>query len=342
MRFSEYISAVDTHTEGDPTRIIIGGIQNIRGKNIQEKLHFFENNLDHLRKALMAEPRGHKEMYGCVLTGSTIEEADYGTILMDNSGYMSMCGHATIGICTALAELGMVETKEPFTRITLETPGGLVEAKVAMNNGKAESVCYISVPAYADYTDADLVVSGIGRLKVDVAYGGNYFIFFSADEIDLQVDSQNINKIVETGQRIKQAAIKEFPVQHPELNRNNFINVATILAKPTNPKAIYRNVHVLGSLLPNSLGGTGARSPGGTGLGALMAVLHAKGKLGLNQEVWLESITEGLFKGQLLAETKIGEKKGVIPEITGSAYITGFHQFVIDQEDRLKEGFLIQ
>jgi proline racemase len=211
-----------------------------------------------------------------------------------------------------------------------------------MKDGKGESVCYKGVPAYADYTDADLAVPGLGTIKVDVAYGGNYFIFFSAEEVDLRVSFQNIKKIVETGQRIKQAANEQFVVQHPELKRNNLINVATILAKPNNSKAIYRNVHVLGSLLTHSLGGTGARSPGGTGMGALMAVLHAKGELGLNQEIWVESITEGLFKGQLLAETNVMDRKGVIPEITGSAYITGFHQFIIDQEDRLKDGFLIQ
>lgn len=342
MRFSQSIEAVDTHTDGDPTRIIISGIGNIKGKNILEKLHFFEKNLDHIRKALMAEPRGHKEMYGCVLTGPTIEEADYGVIIMDNSGYLSMCGHATIGICTALAELGMVETTEPFTRIVLETPGGLVEANVAMKAGRGESVCYKSVPAYADFTDADLVIPGLGKLKVDIAYGGNYFVFFSAEEVNLQVNPQNIGKIIETGQRVKEAAIKQFPVQHPELQRNNLISVATILAKPTNPKAIYKNVHVLGSLLTHSLGGTGARSPGGTGTSALMAVLYAKGKLGLNQEIWVESITDGLFKGRLLGETRVGNKKGVIPEITGSAYITGFHQFILDQEDRLRDGFLIQ
>ena len=197
MRFSQSIVAVDTHTEGDPTRIIISGIGNIKGKNILEKLHFFEKNLDHIRKALMAEPRGHKEMYGCVLTGPTIKEADYGAIMMDNSGYLSMCGHATIGICTALAELGMVETKEPFTRIVLETPGGIVEANVAMKAGRGESVCYKGVPAYADYTDADLVIPGLGKLKVDVAYGGNYFVFFSAEEVNLQVNPQNIRKIIE-------------------------------------------------------------------------------------------------------------------------------------------------
>jgi len=342
MHFSQLITTVDTHTDGDPTRIVTGGIKNIRGGSILEKLHFFEKNMDHLRKAIMAEPRGHKEMYGCVLTNPSVEEADYGVIIIDNSGYMSMCGHATIGICTALAELGMVDTKEPLTRIVLETPGGLVEASVTMRSGRAENVCYKNVPAYVDYINTDLIVQGLGKLKVDVAYGGNYFAFFSADEVKLQVNPQSIQSLIEVGQRVKEAANKQLPVQHPELQRNNSIGVATVLAKSTNPKALYKNVHILGEVLPHSLGGTGARSSGGTGTSALMAALYAKGQLKLNQEIWVESITEGLFKGQLLGETKVGNKKGVIPEITGSAYITGFHQFVIDLEDRLKDGFLIQ
>lgn len=245
-----------------------------------------------------------------------------------------MCGHATIGICTALAELGMVDTKERLTRIVLETPGGLVEASVTMRSGRAENVCYKSVSAYVDYINTDLIVHGLGKLKVDVAYGGNYFVFFSADEVKLQVIPQSIQSLIEVGQRVKEAADKQLPVQHPELQRNNSIGVATVLANPTNPKALYKNVHILGAVLPHSLGGTGTS--------ALMAVLYAKGQIKLNQEIWVESITEGLFKGQLLGETKVGNKKGVIPEITGSAYITGFHQFVIDPEDRLKDGFLIQ
>ncbi len=337
MRFSHWISTVDTHTEGEPTRIITGGIGQIPGRNMVEKVNYFKRNLDHVRTALMAEPRGHKDMYGCLLTEPCQNEADYGIIFMDNDkeGYQSMCGHGIIGISTALAELGMVRTQEPLTRIVLEPPGGLVEANVTVKNGRAESVSFRNVPAFVDYLDGDLDVPGLGKLKVDVAYGGNYFIFFSAEKINLEVHPKNIERVIDAGMRVMKAANQQLPVQHPELDRNNSINIATVLTKPKNPRATYKNVHIFSTRQFD-------HSPGGTGTSARMAVLHAKGQLGLNEEVWAESITGGLFKGRLLEETKAGDKKAVVPEITGCAYITGFHQFVIDQNDRLKDGFLIQ
>jgi proline racemase len=300
-----------------------------------EKMRYLRGSFDNVRTALMSEPRGHKDMYGCLLTKPTTEQADYGVIFMDNTGYMSMCGHATIGVCSALAELGMVNTQEPLTRIVLETPAGLVEADVTIKRGRAESVSFRNVPAYAEYLDTDLDVPDLGKLKVDVGYGGNYFVFLSAEQINLEVHPKNIEKMIDAGLRVMHAANQQLPVKHPEIELNNYINIATILAKARNPKAAYLNVHVFGLRQFD-------RSPGGTGTCASMAVLYAKDQLRLNEELWVESITGGLFRGRLLEETHVGKKKGLVPEITGSAYITGFHQFAIDEKDRLKDGFLIQ
>jgi proline racemase len=252
-------------------------------------------------------------MFGCLLTPPTAEEAHYGIIFMDSGGYMSMCGMATIGVATALAELGMVKAQEPFTRIVLESPSGLVEARVSWKDGRAENVSFRNVPAYAEYLDVDLDVPGLARLKVDVAYGGNYFVFFSAEEIPLEVSPKNIEKIVDAGMRVREVANQKLPVQHPELKQINSIYVATILGKPKNPKASYKNIHMFS-------GRQYGRSSGGTGISARMAALYDKGQLGLMEEIWVESITGGLFGGRLLEETKVGGKKAVVPEITGSAY----------------------
>lgn len=335
MRFSHWINTVDTHTEGEPTRIITGGVVPIPGKSMAEKVLFFKENLDPVRTALMTEPRGHKNMFGCLLTEPTNKQADYGVIFMDSAGYMSMCGHATIGVATALSELGMVRVEEPSTRIKLESPSGLIEATVAFKGGRAGSVSFRNVPAYAEYLDADLDVPGLGRLKVDVGFGGNYFVFFSADDVGMEIHPRNIEKIIDAGMRVKEAANSVLPVQHPLIKGLNSIYVATIVGKPKNSVADYRNVHIFSSRQFD-------HSPGGTGTSARMAVLHAKGKLGLKEEIHAESITGGLFKGRLLEETRAGNKTAVIPEITGKAYVTGFHQFVIDEEDHLKDGFLIQ
>jgi proline racemase/trans-L-3-hydroxyproline dehydratase len=334
MRFSRFISTVDTHTEGEPTRIITGGIQCIPGQTMVQKMEYFKSNLDHIRTALMAEPRGHKDMFGCLLTEPVSEKVDYGLVFMDNEQYMSGCGHATIGISTALAELGMVDVQEPITRMVLEPPSGLIEVEVKMDNGRAESVTFKNVPAFVEYVDEEIDVPGLGKIKVNVAFGGNYFVFFRAQDANLEVNPKNIEKVIDTCLDVKTAANQQLNVQHPTLPHNNHINIATVLTQPNNPDADYLCVHVFSTRQFD-------HSPGGTGTSAWMAVLFSKNQIELKEYVRAESITGGIFTGRLLEETLFEGKQAVIPEITGSAYITGFHQFVIDDQDRIKNGFLI-
>ena len=162
MHASRWITTVDTHTEGEPTRIVTGGIAHLAGSSLTEKLSYFRHHMDHLRTALVAEPRGHKDMYGCVLTQPVAPDAAWGVLFMDNGGYMSMCGHATVGVSTALVELGMVQVEEPRTRFRLETPAGLVESIVSVKEGRAECVSFRNVPAYAECLDVSLTVPGVG------------------------------------------------------------------------------------------------------------------------------------------------------------------------------------
>lgn len=334
MKDPEHINTIDTHTEGQPTRIITSLKGEIKGENLVEKMNFFKDNFDHVRTALMAEPRGHKDMYGCLLTEPISKESDYGIIFMDNLGYMSMCGHGIIGVATALTEQNMVKTEEPITHFGLDTPAGFVKVNVTMKNGQAESVSFTNVPAFVEYLDVDLEVLDLGKLKVDVVFGGNYFVFYAADEVGLEIIPQNIEEIIDITMKIKEVANQKFPVQHPELKHNNSINIGSIIGKPKNPKANYLNVHVWGNRQFD-------RSPGGTGTCARMAALNAKGQLDVNEEIWVESLTGGLFKGRILGLTNLGNKNAIIPEITGSAHITGLHQFVINPNDTLRKGFLI-
>lgn len=334
MEIQEYINTIDTHTEGQPTRIITSLKSKIQGKNLVDKMNFFKKNFDYIRTALMAEPRGHKDMYGCILTEPVSKESDYGIIFMDNLGYMSMCGHGVIGVATALTEQKLVGIEEPITRIGLDTPAGLVEVNVTMKNGHAESVRFMNVPAFIEYLDVDLEVQDLGKLKVDVVFGGNYFVFYSADEVGLEITPQNIEEIIDIAMKVMKSANQQLPVQHPELKHHNKINISTIIGKPKNPKANYLNVHVWGTRQFD-------RSPGGTATCARMAALHAKGQLDVNEEIWVESLTGGLFKGRILELTKVGTKNAIIPEVTGTAHITGLHQFVIEPDDSLKRGFLI-
>ena len=332
MQTSRWITTVDTHTDGEPTRIITGGLAPLRGAKMLERLDDFRERMDHIRTALITEPRGHQDMYGCVLTHPIAPQAAHGVFYMDNAGYMTMCGHATVGVSTALAELGMVPVEEPLTRFVLETPAGLVESSVRMKHGRAESVSFRNVPAYAESLDVELSVPGIGPVTVDIAYGGNWFAFFDAEEVGLELSLANIRNVVDVGMRVMQAANKQLTVQHPEVPMSNCVNIATAVATPNDPGRTYRNVHVFGS-------GQFDRSPGGTGTCARMAVLHAKGRLAVNEDVWVESVTDGVFRGRILEETAVEGRKAIVPEITGSAHITGFHQFVLDPHDRLQAGF---
>lgn len=332
MQASRLLNAVDTHTEGEPTRIITGGVGHLAGDSISEKRDSFRRHQDHVRTALVAEPRGHKDMFGCVLTEPAGPDAEFGMFFMDNGGYQDMCGHATIGVSTALVELGMVAGEGPRRRIRFETPAGFVESVVQMENGRAASVTFRGVPSFVEHLDVSLPVPGFGDLTVDVAYGGNWFVYVDAGELGIEVSLRNIREVVDLGMRAREAANRTLSVQHPEIPGSDHINIATVLAQPEDPAATYRNVHVFG---PRQFD----RSPGGTGNCARLAVLHRKGKLGGDRSVRIESVTGGMFVARMVGETRVGDRQAVAPEITGSAHITGFHQFPLDPRDRLGHGF---
>lgn len=335
MRFDNWISTVDTHTEGQATRIITGGLRPLPGKSISAKMGFFTEHMDSIRTLLIAEPRGHRDMFGCILTEPTANDADFGIFFMDNSGLMNMCGHATVGVSTALVELGMVKVVEPVTSIVFDTAAGVVTSNVAVERGRPKSVSFNNVPAYVEFLDKDLDVPGIGHIKVDVAYGGNQFVFFSAEDVGIDLCYENVKKIVDMGVAVRDAANKQLKVARPATRNGKPINIATIVSPPQDPLATYRNVHIFG---PRQFD----RSPGGTGTSARLAVLSAKGLIGPNEEVIAESLTGGFFRGRILKQTVIDGKDATMTQITGAAHITGFHQFVVDSNDRLRDGFLIE
>lgn len=335
MHFDTWINTVDTHTEGQPTRIITGGLRPLPGQSIPSKMKFFSEHLDSLRALLIAEPRGHRDMFGCVLTEPTTSEADFGMFFMDNSGLMNMCGHATVGVSTALVDLGMVKVVEPVTSIVFDTAAGLVTANVSVQRGRPVSVSFNNVPAFVEFLDKELDVPGIGQIKVDVAYGGNQFVFFNAEDVGIDLSTGNVREIVAIGVTVREAANQQFQVSRPELGNGKPINIATIVSAPQDPVATYRNVHIFG---PRQFD----RSPGGTGTSARLAVLSAKGLIGPDDEVVVESLTGGFFRGKILKQTVIDGKDATMTQITGAAHVTGFHQFVVDANDRLRDGFLIE
>lgn len=335
MKFSTSIQAVDSHTMGEPTRIVTAGIPAIPGKTMPEKKEYLEENLDHIRTAIMHEPRGHNDMFGSIITQPTMEEADLGIIFMDGGGYLNMCGHGTIGAATVAVETGMVPMIEPVTELALEAPAGLIKASVKVENDKVKEVSFVNVPAFLYKRDVEIQVPEIGKITLDISFGGSFFAILHADQLGLKVKPENATKLKELGLQIRDIVNKEIEIQHPTLEHIKTVDLVEIYDAPTHPEATYKNVVIFGE-------GQVDRSPCGTGTCAKMATLVAKGELKEGEPFVYESILGTLFKGKVLETTKVAEFDAVIPEITASAYITGFNHFVIDEEDPVKHGFILK
>lgn len=335
MKFSRYIHAIDSHTMGEPTRVVIGGVPNIPGKTLPEKKAYLEENMDYLRRAIMHEPRGHNDMFGSILVQPVSDEADIGIIFMDGGGYLNMCGHGTIGASTIAIESGMVPKVEPYTELTLEAPAGLIRVKAAIENGRVKEVSFRNVPAFLYKEDVKINVPEIGEITLDIAFGGSFFAIVDAKQLGIKITPENATKLKDIGLKIRDIVNKEIKVQHPTLDHIKTVDLVEIYDEPTNPEATLKNVVVFGE-------GQVDRSPCGTGTSAKMATLFAKGKLKEGELFVYESIIGTMFKGRVVGTTKVGEFDAVIPEITGSAYITGFNTFVIDEDDPMKYGFSLK
>ena len=335
MRFNRYFSCIDTHTGGEPTRTIIGGLPRIPGDTIVDKMTHLKENMDWIRTALMYEPRGHSVMSGVVLTEPSHPEADIGVIFIETGGYLPMCGHDTIGVSTAMVETGMVQVEEPVTKIALDTPAGLTRVRVEVVNDAAKSVTFRNVPSFVFADDVEIDVPEMGKIKMDVAYGGNVYAILAADAIGTEICPENANKFIEKGRIIRDAVNAQLRIEHPE---KPFINECThveFFGEPTLPEAHVKNTVLFGDVGLD-------RSPCGTGTSAKVACLYAQGKLQLDEEFIHESITGSLFKARAVEETRVGDYRAVIPEVTGSAHIMGLNQIFIDPDDPLKHGFLLK
>lgn len=334
MKINRVFSTIDTHTGGEPTRTIIGGLPYIPGKTIVEKMHYLKENMDWIRTSLMFEPRGHSVMSGVILTEPTRPEADIGVIFIETGGYLPMCGHDTIGVSTALVEAGMITVEEPFTYITLDTPAGLTRVKVHVENGKARAVTFRNIPSFVFAKDVEVHVPGLGKIKMDVSYGGNVYAILPADAVGLEILPENASEIIQKGRMVREAVNSQVRIQHPE---KPFVNECTHVQFYGNPSAPNADLKNTVFFADSGID----RSPCGTGTSAKVATLYAKGELKLNEEFVHESIIGSIFVARAVEEAKVGPYEAIVPEVTGSAYVTGMSQFVIDPEDPHRNGFLL-
>ena len=331
MRARRYFAAVDSHTEGMPTRVVTGGVGPIPGATMLERKLHFEQHMDDLRLLLMHEPRGHSAMSGAILQPPTRPDADWGVLYIEVSGCLPMCGHGTIGVATVLVETGMVEVTEPETVIALDTPAGLVHARVAVEDGRARAVTLRNVPAFLAARDQVVDVPGIGELAYDMGFGGNFYALVEAAAAGVVVDPAQAQQLIDAGAAVMRAIDERARPVHPVDERIAGCR-HVVFHEPGRDGA---DAVAATSIHPGWLD----RSPCGTGTSARLAQLHARGELAVGDRFVNASVIGTRFTGRIVEETEVAGIPAVVPEITGRAWITGMGQYLLDADDPFPAGF---
>src|SRR5699024_6933699 len=335
MKFQRMFTTIDTHTGGNPTRTVISGLPSLKGETMSDKMLYMQKHYDWIRKFLMNEPRGHSVMSGALLPDPCNPKADIGLIYIETGAYLPICGHDTIGFCTALVEAGFIEIEEsnPYQELKVDTPAGLVEVTIEIRDGKAKEVTFKNVPAFLLKT-VEVEVEGIGQVECDIAYGGNFYGLIDARKLGIKLIEENASEIIHKAIMIRDTINEQEDVTHPEYPFITGLTHIEFYTDPVHPKADAKNTVVVP---PGGID----RSPCGTGTCAKLATLFSEKKIKENEMFVHESIVGTLFKSRILDETTMSNYQAFIPEVTGSAWIMGLHRFYYNTEDELREGFLL-
>lgn len=333
LKARNILHIIDTHTEGEPTRVVMAGLPKLEGTSLIEKRASMSRDFDWLRTALLLEPRGHDSQFGAVILPPNEREADYALIFMDTEGYLDMCCHATIGVTTALIETGIVEPKEPYTYIKYETVAGIVTAKAKIEDNAVAEVSLVDVPSF--YFGKFNLKIWDKIVPVHVAYGGNFFVIAESKALEVELRLRNINELVKKGTMLRDEASRQIPVRHPTLHREDErIKLAMITGEPELSHSDGKNIVIFGN-------GQFDRSPCGTGTAARLATMYSLGLIKPGQVFTHESIINTTFKAKIIETTKVGPYDAIVPEITGTAFITQITNAIIDYSDPLWRGFSI-
>ncbi len=328
------IKTIETHTMGDPTRIVVEGMPEVQGSSIYEKKLRLMEDFDFIRSSLILEPRGHRDMFGAILLPPTQPDADIGVVFMDTQSYLNMCGHGTMGVVTAILEENIINKPGDIVPLKLETPAGLIEVEATRTGDKVTEVAITNVPAFSVLTDTPLELAPGKTIKLDVAFGGSFFAIVDIHELEYDLTIENTNELAELGMEIKALANKQIKVQHPKNAGINTIDLILFVDQSKNEGINTKNLAIFGETQV-------ARSACGTGLSAQMAAQFVKGKLGLNEDFNTESIIETAFKGQLINQHTEDTITYVTPKIRGNADVIGKHTFILHPDDVLVNGFLL-
>ena len=327
------ITTVDSHTAGEPTRVITEGLPPIPGDTIGQQMAYFRENLDHIRTALLHEPRGDRHLVGAVVLPSNRPDADFGAFYLDHSRCFSMCGHATIGIGVTLLKIGRIEAVEPETKVILDTPAGLVTTRLRVEDGRAVSGTLTNVPSFLHTKDI-LVSFEDQSVSVDLAFGGSFFVVARAEDLGVEIRPDNISELARYSSLIAQEVSKTMTPTHPAYDGPGYESLVYFHGDARGSSADFRSLAVGGS-------GNFDRSPCGTGTSARLAALYARGELGPGDSLRVESVIGTSFEAKITEVCKVGDFPAIVPEITTSAFVTGYHQFLIDPDDPLKDGFFL-
>ena len=323
------ITTIDMHTGGEPLRVVVDGLPPIEGNTVLEKRRYFREHYDHLRRGLMWEPRGHADMYGAVITPSA--DADCDVFFLHNEGYSTMCGHAIVALTKLAVETGLVSKNE----MTFNVPAGRIRARASVSEGRVVETSFLNVPSFLYLRDEHVNVEGIGRVRFDVAYGGAFYAFVTAEQIGLELVPENLNRLIDYGRRIKRAVMSQFAITHPLETDLSFL-YGTIFTGPAESAAHHsRNVCIFAD-------GEVDRSATGSGVSARAALHFAKGELGLDEQITIESVLGSTMSVKVVETTKFGPHDAVIPEVSGTASIIGRNEFYFDPEDPFREGFFLR
>ena len=334
MEITGLVAVVDTHTGGEPTRLIIGGAPLLKGATMGEKWLDLRENHDDFRVLTMCEPRGHGDMFGALLTPPCRREAHFGVIFMDSGGSLSMCGHGSIGLARTAVELGWVPKVEPWTEVVFDTVAGLVHMKVEVRDGVVGEVELGNVPAFVYRRDVEVFVPSLDRkVHLDISFGGNFFAIVAADQLDLTLAAEEVPRLTRLGLEIRDVVNEAVAVRHPLEPAIDKVELTEFsLERKGLPT---RNIVVFGQ-------GSVDRSPCGTGTCAKMALLAAKGKLAPGETFLHEGVTGSLFKGSVTEGPKVGDFDTVLPVLRGRSWVTGFNFLVRQPKDDVGSGFLLK
>ncbi|MBK1787919.1 proline racemase family protein [Prauserella cavernicola] len=332
MRSRVQYSVIDAHSAGAPARVVVAGAPHVRGDTIAEIRDTYERDHDDVRKLLMYEPRGHSEMCGSILLPPCDPRADLGIVFIETGGWMTMCGAGTIGAATVVVECGMVPVVEPVTTVTFDTPAGLVVARVDVSDGVVQGVTIENVPSFLYATDQLIDVPGFGTLSVDIAYGGNFYVIASAEDLGLSVIPEHTDQLAHASRLIRDATNKVVTVEHPVNGPAGPIPLVILAENEPRADGAYRNLVFFGESGID-------RSPGGTGTSARMAQRYGRGHQQLGDTYIQESIIGTQFHGHLTHTTQLGTTTAVIPTIRGRAHITAHTTFHLDPHDPYPHGF---